>query len=79
MNHFINQGYQDLADAIVLAAVEDWRRTRLQLAKPALASKMALDTNRRCEKFFASSWFTVLTDLDGKVFLRRLKEGFSFK
>ena len=78
MIHVEDEGWQDLADAIVLKAVEDWRRAKFQLTRPSLASKMALDTSRQCEHFFLSSWFDVLTGLDGRTFLKRLKEGFSF-
>lgn len=71
--------WQDLANAIVLSAVEDWRRSKLQLSFPSLASKRALDLSRSCERFFLSNYFQILTDLDGKCFLKRLKEGFSFQ
>ena len=74
----VDEGWQDLADAIVLSAVEDWRRCKMKLAMPSLSSKTALDITRSCERFFTSAWFDALTDLDGRVFLRRLKEGFSF-
>lgn len=78
MTHIQDEGWQDLANAIVLAAVEDWRRSKFQLTRPSLASKRALDTSRSCERFFISSWFDALTGLDGRTFLRRLKEGFEF-
>jgi len=72
------EGWYDLANAIVLKAVEDWRRAKFQLTQPSLSSKMALDTSRQCERFMLSPWFEALTGLDGKTFLKRLKEGFSF-
>lgn len=78
MNGYNDECWQDLANAIVLSAVEDWRRSKMQLNFPSLASKRALDLSRSCERFFTSSYFQILTDLDGKTFLHRLKEGFSF-
>ena len=72
------EGWQDLSDAIVLCAVEDWRRSKFQLSLPSLKSKRAYDTSKECERFFKSSWFDMLTGLDGQTFLRRLKEGFCF-
>lgn len=71
--------WRDLADAIVLLAVEDWRRARLQMTLPSLETRSASSTARSCERFFVSHYFNVLTDLDGSCFLRRLKEGFGFK
>ena len=78
MNNIPDEFYQDLADAIVLDAVTEWRKAKFQLTRPSLASKTALDKSRQCERFFLSSWFEMLTGLDGKLFLRRLKEGFGF-
>ena len=79
MKGYNDSCWQDLANAIVLSAVEDWRRSKMQLCFPSLASKRALDLSRSCERFFLSTYFNVLTDLDGKCFLKRLKEGFSFQ
>ena len=78
MTHVQDEGWQDLAHAVVLQAVDEWRRTRFQLSKPSLASKTALDKNRQCEKFFLSPWFYMLSGLDGRAVLKKLKEGFSF-
>jgi len=71
--------WRDLADAIVLLAVEDWRRSRMQMLLPSLETRSASKTARSCERFFVSPYFNVLTDLDWPLFLRRLKEGFSFQ
>lgn len=71
MNHQTD-GWKDLADAIILKAVEDYRLTNKQIkAKPddpRLPSQKA-----EIEEFFLSAWFGVLTDLDGKQLLRRLQ------
>ena len=78
MTHIQDKGYQNLAHAIVLDAVSEWRYTKFQLSKPSLASKTALEKNRQCEKFFLSPWFYMLSGLDGRTVLKKLKEGFSF-
>lgn len=71
--------WHDLANAIILNAVEDWRRSKFQLSIPSLASKQADSVARSCERFFVSKYFQILTDLDGKTFLRQLKQGFDFQ
>lgn len=78
MAGYNNECWYDLANAIVLSAVEDWRHYMFQLQFPSLQSKQALDISRQCERFFLSKYFRILTDLDGKTFLRRLKESFDF-
>ena len=65
-------GWGDLAEAIILKAVEDYRHTIKQLrAKPK--NKSFLEQKAEIEEFFLSSWFAVLTDLDGKNLLFRLQ------
>ena len=78
MMDFNYECWYDLANAIVLAAVEDWRKSKFQMCHPSLASNTAKTTMVACEKFFLSPYFQILTDLDGKVFLRSLKSGYSF-
>ena len=64
--------WNDLAEAIILRAVEDYRHTNNRLqAKPEdtrLQSRKA-----EIEEFFRSSWFQVLTDLNGKQLLHQMK------
>ena len=79
MSEYNAECWYDLANAIVLSAVEDWRKSIFQLQFPSLSSKRALDLSRSCERFFLSPYFRILTDLDGKSFLRRLKDGFDCK
>ena len=78
MMDFNYECWYDFANAIVLSAVEDWRRSKFQMSHPSLASRQANNTIKSCEKFFLSPYFQILTDLDGKVFLRSLKSGYSF-
>ena len=65
--------WEDLAQAIILQAVEDYRKARRRLRiRPD--SEAAMECIRECERFFGSRWFAQLTTLDGKALLRRLRE-----
>ena len=54
--------YTALANAIIEQAVDDYRRSKHYLEKTAI------------KKFFLSEWFSVLTEVDGKMILIRLEE-----
>ena len=64
--------WNDLAAAIILRAVEDYRHTNNRLrVKP---EDTRLQTRKaEIEEFFHSSWFQVLTDLNGKQLLHQLQ------
>lgn len=70
--------WYDLANAIVLNAVEEWRRSKFRLQFESLMSRYDDEVVRECEKFFRSKWFNILTDLDGNAFIKQLKKGFDF-
>ena len=55
-------GYEELANAIILRAVEDYRGTRYE------------PTLHEIEQFFLSPWFMVLTKIDGKALLDKLRK-----
>ena len=65
--------WQSLANAIVMQAVKDWRAS-VQILKKRPRYEKAKAMKADCERFFRSDWFTVLTDVDGNVILRRLKQ-----
>lgn len=54
--------YEDLANAIILRAVKDYRRS--------YNSRELEDI----ERFFRSDWFGVLTNINGEMLIRRLRE-----
>ena len=64
--------YEELANAIILRAVDDYRRAIRQL-KQRKDYQPAIDTKRDEETFFRSEWFSTLTRLDGIVLLERLR------
>lgn len=65
--------YQELANAVVLQAVKDWRSAAARLRKRP-NNRDAEQMRSETERFFLSGWFGVLTKLDGKVLLKKLKE-----
>lgn len=63
--------YQNLANAIILSAVKDWRAARKRLKKKP-QNKDAQIALAECEQFFRSAWFSTLTDLDGELLIQKL-------
>jgi hypothetical protein len=66
-------GYEQLANAIILKAVDDYRSTRIILAREP-NNVMAQREVIGCEKFFLSSWFQTLTSIDGASLLEKLRK-----
>lgn len=54
--------YTALANAIIEQAVDDYRNPNHYQERTAI------------KRFFLSEWLTMLTDLDGKMIIRRLEE-----
>lgn len=65
--------YQNLANAIILTAVKDWRSARRKLKRKS-NNKDAKILLEECESFFRSAWFASLTDVDGEMLIRKLYE-----
>lgn len=65
--------YQNLANAIILSAVKDWRLARRKLKRKP-NNKDAKILLEECENFFHSQWYAFLTDVDGEMLIRRLYE-----
>lgn len=65
--------YRDLATAIVLQAVEDYRKAlqKIQESKHDIDAKIEAD---KIEKFFHSEWFEALSPLDGQYLLEQLQK-----
>ena len=64
--------YADLAQAVVMQAVEDYRRARRILRRRPDHTR-ACKAAREVEGFFRSAWFMTLTGLDGREILDKLK------
>lgn len=69
----MQRNWEELAQAIILKAVEDYRKARRKV-RHFPDQKGAQATIREVERFFRSPWFAQLTDVDGEYLLRKLKE-----
>ena len=67
-----DEGFRQLADAIILQAVYDYRRSVNRLVRKTYDAK-AYRSKQEVEGFFRSDWFQVLTDLDGLKLLHNLE------
>ena len=65
--------YEELANAIVLQAVKDYREA-LKRLKRNPEDKQGLDDKAEIESFFYSDWYGCLTTLDPDVLIRKLTE-----
>lgn len=57
-------GYKELANAIILQAVKDYRKA---LKHDERGRK------REIEKFFRSEWFSILTSISGEMLIQKLR------
>ena len=69
--------YESLAVAIVAQAGKDYMKA-LQTLKRNRKNKEALSMKEEVERFFASSWYQELTDLDSAFLMRKIKEEVGF-
>jgi len=65
--------YENLANAIVLDAVKDYRKALKRLKKNSRNS-IAASECEEIERFFRSGWFGVLSEVDPEYLINRLKE-----
>ena len=67
------QCWEDLANAVVLQAAEDYAAVlRALLRSPG--RKKYMERKRSLESFFRSRWFRVLSDADGKNLCRKIRK-----
>ena len=67
------ENYENLANAIVLQAVWDYR-TALKSLKLNPSNKSAKIEKENIERFFWSDWYKVLTSVDGEYLIRVLRK-----
>ncbi len=65
--------YEELANAIILLAVQDWR-SAVKTLKRNPDNAWAWQIKRECVRFFRSKWFTQLTRVDGIMLLESLEK-----
>lgn len=66
-------GYERLANEIILLAVKDYRGA-LKKLKRNPHNYAAKDTVAEVERFFRSDWYKELTEVDGEMLIRKLRE-----
>lgn len=64
--------YENLANAIILQAVKDYRMA-LKSLKAHPRNRTAMADKDEIERFFRSDWFSVLTSVDGEMLIRSLQ------
>lgn len=62
--------FDDLANAIVCFAVDDYRRA---------LTKRSRSAQRELEKFFRSDWYGALTTIDPEMLIQKLNEEYQLK
>jgi hypothetical protein len=65
--------YQNLANAIVAQAAQDYLSALKKLKKNP-RNRMAMDEAMQLEKFFHSGWYEILTEVDPDYLIRKLRE-----
>ena len=66
-------GYQALANAVILQAAKDYRDA-LERLRYSPDDKSAKHDKLSIERFFRSDWFCILSNLNGELLLKKLKE-----
>jgi len=68
--------YENLANAIILTAVDDYRRALKKYSKnpDSKSAKAEVDS---LERFFRSQWYSVLTSVEGEFLIRKLRAEFN--
>ena len=69
----IDDAYTKLANAIIEQAVKDYR-VALRTLKKKKDNEAAERVKRDVERFFRSKWFEVLTSIDPKMLISKLKD-----
>ena len=64
--------YKHLANAVILQAVSDYRKSLR--GERAYLHMSVEDMKKDCERFFQSEWFSILTKIDGRQLMRKLQE-----
>lgn len=72
----MDDAYKELSTAIVIQAVNDYRKA-LKTLKGDLSDRKKLNaarsTKRECEQFFRSGWFATLTAINPQFLIDKIK------
>lgn len=67
-----NTCWQELANAIVIQAVVDYRKLRRKQRKGDALKPEDQSEYDKIRRFFCGEWFMMLTDIDGPALLKKL-------
>ena len=67
------QCWEDLANAVVLRAAEDYGLACRALRRNPY-DRRNMKRKRSLERFFRSRWFAQLTDIDGEMLIKRIRK-----
>lgn len=70
----IDLAYENLANAIILQAVKDFRRDIKVVKGNGRNKERAIMEMREIVEFIKSPWFRVLTNLEPQILLKKLQE-----
>nr|DAZ24955.1 MAG TPA: hypothetical protein [Caudoviricetes sp.] len=65
--------YEKLANAIIIQAAKDYRAAAQKLKRNP-RNHLAQAEADSIERFFRSNWYKSLTEVDGEMLIRKLKE-----
>lgn len=67
----IDEAYQNLANAVILKAVDDYRNALMGIGYVGASPEHVIN---EVETFFRSHYFAILTKVKGDYLIRRIKE-----
>lgn len=67
----MNTPYENLANAVILRAVKDYRKA-LGILRYSPKNRDAISRKDEIERFFRSGWFGILSKLDPETLISRL-------
>lgn len=70
----IDEAYQNLANAIIVRAVKDFRRYLKVVKRNGRDKAAALKEMKEIVEFIKSPWFKTLTNLEPSVLLKKLQQ-----
>lgn len=69
--NYNKEGFENLANAIILQVVKDYRKALSGCKVEKRDSKSVI---AECERFFRSEWFRELTDVDGEYLITNIRK-----
>lgn len=69
--NYDKEGFENLANAIIVQAVKDYRKALSGCKVDERDSNCVIT---ECERFFRSEWFRELTDVDGEYLIKTIRK-----